>query len=68
MAPTILFNLTLPISMKKTYSVLQLVSNYTTKINYRSVKMYKRSLSNVKIFSKYNRMKFLNREMRKGNL
>ena len=36
--------------MKKTYSALLLVSNYTTKINHRSVKMYKRSLSNVKIF------------------
>jgi len=36
--------------MKKTYSVLLLVSNYTTKINHRSVKMYKRSLSNVKIY------------------
>jgi len=36
--------------MKKTYSVLLLISNYKTKINHPSVKMFKRSLSNVKTF------------------
>lgn len=51
--------------MKKTYSVFLLVSNYTTKINHRSVKMFKRSLSNVKISEKDQKL-FMNNDTGEG--